>query len=156
MGEKTTGKNRRTYQSVEAFYNGNPGRRHSGEAAYGVHWRFPPWRERWGVFYVRETGEIYAACYAKTPDRSNGPVLILGVVPPDAVTSEQRELYYRTLDGILEGWPEACTGTEGLAWVRDRLGAAGQSRGQEKTKGEDEKAAAPPPRGRGMDPGPEG
>ncbi len=130
MGEKAMEKTRRIYRSVEAFYNVDPRRRHSGEAGYGVQWQLAPWRERWGVSYVRETGEIYAACSARTPDRSNGPVLILGVVPPDAVNDESREVYYRTLDGILEGWPEACTGGEGLTWIRDRLKAAGRGRGK--------------------------
>jgi hypothetical protein len=135
MGKRTTGKTHRMHQSVEAFYNADPRRRHSGEADYGVHWRFPPWRERWRVSYVRETGEIYAACHNRTPDGSNGPVLILGAVPPDPVTDELREVYYRTLESILEGWPEACTKGEGLAWIRDRLETAGRGRETGKTEG---------------------
>ena len=35
-------------------------------------------------------------------------------------------IYHRALEGILVGWPERRTQTEGLLWVRDRLAAAGR------------------------------
>ena len=107
------------YRSIEEFYDTDPSRRHSNEADYGAHWRVHPWR----VSYVRDTGEVYAV---RQNGRPQGRVLVLGVVPADEVTDERRDLYYRTQEGVLEGWPEPCTRTEGLWWVRDRLAAAGR------------------------------
>ena len=46
----------------------------------------------------------------------DGPVLVLGVVPAD-----ESEIYYGTLDEILDGWTQVSTQKGGLAWVRIRL-----------------------------------
>ena len=109
------------YLSRKDFYDTGPRRRRSNEADYGAHWRLHPRRGR--VSYVRDTGEVYAV---RQNGRPQGPVFVLGVVSADEVTDELRDLYYRTLEGILEGWPESCTQTDGLLWARDRLAAAGR------------------------------
>ena len=113
------------FKTLEAFYDGNPERRYSGEAGYGVHWKLAPWPHSWRVAYVRNTGEIYAVHL----DGAGSPVFILGTVPPDPETSF-RETYYRTLDRILEGWPEHCGQPAGLAWVKERLTAWTKGEGQ--------------------------
>jgi len=46
-----------------------------------------------------------------------GAVDVLGQVEPD-----ESDIYYRTLDGILDGWPEMCGTPNGLSWLRERLG----------------------------------
>jgi hypothetical protein len=98
-----------TFPNIEVFYDDDPRRRRSGESDYGVWWtdgarRWPNWR----VSYIQATGEVYAKSV-------NGPVEILGVVPPDP-----GQHYYRTLDKLLEGWSE---GGLDLSWVRERLTA---------------------------------
>lgn len=120
-----------TFRSLEAFYADDERRRHSPEADYGVWWtassrdRRPPYHR---VSYVRFTGEVYAVQI--TPGRGDGTVVVLGVVPPapdttdDDVDDDGRRdrRYYATLDGILEGWAQACMGEpDGLGWVRRRL-----------------------------------
>lgn len=112
------------YKTLEDFYNARPPqmRQYSGEADYGVHWNCPPWSSRWRVSYVHNTGELYAVRL----EGNDGPVLVLGILPPDPIQDERRETYYKTLDRVLEGWPEACNeerkqGRSGIAWILNRL-----------------------------------
>lgn len=104
-----------SYPNINAFYDDNPLRRRSGESDYGVWWR--KWGDlgHWRVSYIRATGEVYAV------ERPEGPVEILGTVPPD-----EEGLYYRTLNKVLDGW--ALSENWYLSWVRDRLSAAGYGR----------------------------
>ena len=112
---------RMMFRTVDDFYNADVNRKYSGEADYGGYWRLDPWHERWRVSYIEKTGEIYAVCSAR---RGTGPVFVLGYVPPDTVTDERKEIYYRTLDRILEGWPEHCGKPNSLQWLRDKLATA--------------------------------
>ena len=113
------------FRDVEAYYSDNPHRRYSGEADYGVHWRLDGWESRWRVSYVHATGEVYAVHQG----RSIGPVFILGVVPPDIPYPQDEhrepfkkpELYYDTLERVLDGWAEACPKPNSLTWVKTRL-----------------------------------
>ena len=101
----------KTYVSIDDFYAKNEERRRSGEADYGVYWtehhKWPYWR----VSYIHNTGEVYAVQLA-----TGGRVELLGVVPPD-----DDQVYYRTLDRILEGWADAIHEPGSLEWVRARL-----------------------------------
>lgn len=103
-----------TYPSLQAFYSEDPRRERSGEADYGVHWRSDQgWASpRWRVSYIQATGEVYAL---ELGGRSR--VEVLGIVPPDDVPVGQ--VYYRTLDKLLEGWSDE--GNRPLSWVRGRL-----------------------------------
>ena len=92
------------FGGIEEFYAADERRRRSGEADYGARWG--PGRSR--VSYVHATGEVYA---------EGGRVVILGTVPPDPLPA----LYYKTLDGLLAGWPEAMMRGETLDWIRSRL-----------------------------------
>ena len=125
------------FPSLEAFYNDRPERRTSGEADYGVHWRihrchWPLWR----VSYIQATGEIYAV-----QQHDACPVRVLGVIPPDPDERTNgaervrgtpwayendlgRGTYYRTLDGILEGWSDPDVSGHDLAWITRKLAAA--------------------------------
>jgi len=82
--------------NIEEFYNEDPRRRASGEADYGVWWMnelpFPKHR----VSYIQATGEVYSVQLVP-----GGAVDVLGQVKPD-----DSDLYYRTLDRILDGWPD--------------------------------------------------
>jgi len=103
----------RTWPSIEAFYDDDPRRRHSGECDYGVWWSEPePDFPRYRVSYIEVTGEVYSVALRPGVD---GPVFLLAVVPPDT-----GRCYYETLDALLDGWAEHC-GPGGLSWVRERL-----------------------------------
>ena len=98
------------YQTLQAFYDADPHRGCSPEADYGVHWRQHPWPGAWRVSYVKATGEVYAL------HQDQGPLLLLGWVAPDP-----QEIYYATLELILDGWPAVCGQRNGLDWVKERL-----------------------------------
>lgn len=104
-----------SFPSLEAFYDADPARRHSGEADYGVNWTNGPRWPTWRVSYVQATGEVYATQLGQIGGQ--GRVEVLGIVPPD----QGGGLYYRTLDVILRGWADE----PGLpiSWVRERLEA---------------------------------
>ena len=120
--DQESGSSRRlpSFPSLQAYYDADPVRRHSGEADYGVHWRLTGWPAFFRVSYVQATGEVYGV-------HDRGEVLLLGVVPPD--TLETGQIYYRTLDQLLEGWPVRCGRADGLSWVISRLRAGEISRG---------------------------
>lgn len=106
-------------KAIEVFYDERPERRFSGEADYGVYWRangrnWPLWR----VSYIHATGEIYAV-----PLNDEGSVRVLGVIPPDPMSNPRRdeEIYYQTLNVILDGWADPDVSDRDLAWVERQL-----------------------------------
>lgn len=108
------------FDSLQEFYDQNPARRHSEEVDYGCHWTLidcPPHfglAPRWRVSYVRNTGEVYAVRLS----RQDEPLYVLAIVPPDEVDDREfRELYYATLEGILDGWAERCAKPNSLPWA---------------------------------------
>ncbi len=115
---------RKMFKDVEEFYKNNESRRFSGEADYGVHWRLESYPHPWRVSCVHKTEEVYAVHL----DGSSGPLIVLGIVPPD--TQEDTlsgPTYHETLDRILEGWTDHCGLPHGLNWVRDRIASHPQS-----------------------------
>ena len=122
-----------TFESIESFYSDNPARRPSPEAGYGVHWQLDGWPGTWRVSYVRDTGEVYAVFQGPTragllptgemaviSGTEEGLVLALGTFPVDE-NAGPRDIYYRGLEAILEGWPEHCPQPNGLEWIMRRL-----------------------------------
>jgi hypothetical protein len=116
------------FPSLEAFYDDQPERRFSGEADYGVGWQVDG-REwpRWRVSYVQATGEIYAV-----EQTGACRVRVLAVVEPDPVAPRDQLLYYRntyyqTLDRLLDGWADPDVSGHDLAWIEQRLAAAGKA-----------------------------
>lgn len=102
--------------NLEQFYIENPARRSSAEADYGVWWKDGPSGPYHRVSYVRATGEVYAM------NLLYREVEVLGVVPvakEEAEDGRPLRHWHRTLDSILEGWPDQMH--EGLQWVRERL-----------------------------------
>ncbi|MGZ8752467.1 MAG: hypothetical protein ACXW1S_05750, partial [Acidimicrobiia bacterium] len=106
---------------IEQFYEEDPRRRASEESEFGR-----DWHDRDGVRYeiswVRDTGELYVMSEPAGSIISDGLgdenivpmpanlvlVEVLGTI--DSVDAVQR---------ALSGWPEAMTGPDSLAWVRD-------------------------------------
>ena len=127
----------------EEFYSDNPARRRSPETDYGVHWRLDGWAGTWRVSYVRDTGEVYAVFQGPTQSGrlptgeiiiatgpEEGPVLLLGHFPwkpSDLEEAGPRDVYYRSLELLLEGWPERCVQPNGLVWVIEKLGGSAPS-----------------------------
>ena len=130
---------RRMFRTMHHFYAADPRRRRSGEADYGCHWRVAGFPRPWRLSYIQNTGEIYAVhteltlAYDDDLLLAYGPVFLLAFVPPDPVIDCWRDVYYRTLDRVLEGWADVAHGrveeTDTLRWVIDRL--------REKSGGED-------------------
>ena len=59
-----------------------------------------------------------------------GPVLLLGHFPwkpSDLEEAGPRDVYYRGLELLLEGWPERCVQPNGLVWVIEKLGGSAPS-----------------------------
>ena len=48
------------WKNLDEFYNQNPARRSSPETDYGAQWLQHPWRSKWRVAYIKDTGEVYA------------------------------------------------------------------------------------------------
>ena len=111
-----------SFTGIEEFYNDNPSRRTSPEADYGSHWLNPDRHQRYRVSYIRDTGEIYAACLSSAPSQH---IHLLGHVPPDPVEDNWKDIYYHTLESVLDGWPEHGNTALGTGWVKQRIKAAG-------------------------------
>ena len=104
-----------SFHDLEEFYAADGRRWPSGESDYGYWYdHIPP--ECWRVSYVRETGEVYAC---RTQDGEC--VRVLGVFPADDVDDRNGGHWYRTLDRVLEGWPDHCRKPWGLTWLKERL-----------------------------------
>ena len=103
------------YPNIEAFYSEDERRRRSGECDYGVWWRGDVSIPTYRISYVQATGEVYAIQLTSGYDAAE----VLAVIAPD-----EGDIYYRTLDRILEGWPDQCGEIGSLSWVRERLEAA--------------------------------
>ena len=101
------------FRTLEAFYKDNPDRRRRGEADYGVRWIQAPWRGRRRVSCVQAAGEVYAVL------EGDGPVVVLGSVPPDPVPSattagaRRRPIAGRRTVSWMAGWSDADSRTAG-------------------------------------------
>lgn len=112
------------YPTLKAFYDADARREPSREADYGAHWTdahggWPYWR----VSYIQATGEVYAIAQSAG---QGGPVRVLGTVRPDPVlpgASGRNQLWYRTLEHILDGYADPDVTGRDLAWVAGRLAA---------------------------------
>jgi len=115
---------------IEEFYDENPARRTSEEFEFGRDWHDAD-GNRAEASWVQDTGELYCMrepTEAIIADTLGGEYLqrlpeqdlvveVLGTIPTlDAVES------------ALAGWSDAMSGSNSLAWLRDRVaGAAGGS-----------------------------
>ena len=93
----------------QAFHAADARRRLSPEVDLGATWRDAGSADAYRVAWLRDTGEVYT-CRADSYDGSCSDVSVLAHV------STEDEL-----DALLEGWQEARTEPNGLAWLRGRL-----------------------------------
>ena len=105
-----------TYPDLDACYSARQARRTSPEADYGVFWSAAGTPGRWRVSYIQDTGEIYAVHLDGHPAQ----VVILGHVPADTPTNP-KDIWYSTLETILDGWAEECLKPNSLSWLQTRL-----------------------------------
>lgn len=104
------------YHNLDDFYSASQARRTSPEADYGMQWTAAGTPGRWRVSYVQHTGEVYAVHLDGNPAQ----VVILGHVPADT-PANPRDIWYHTLETILDGWAEECTKPDSLRWLQSHL-----------------------------------
>jgi hypothetical protein len=108
---------------IEQFYEEDPRRRASDESEFGRDWHDAD-GVRYEISWVRDTGELYSM---SEPD---GSIISDGLGDENMVPMPAKLVLVEVLgtvdsaDGVqqvLSGWPEAMTGPDSLAWVRDRI-----------------------------------
>ena len=92
-----------------AFHAADARRRLSPEVDLGATWRDGGSSDAYRVAWLRDTGEVYA-CRADSYDGSCSDVSVIAHVPTEDL-----------LDALIDGWRDARTAPNGLAWLRDRL-----------------------------------
>jgi hypothetical protein len=109
---------------IEQFYEADPRRRASDESEFGRDWHDAR-GVRYEISWVRDTGELYAM---SEPD---GSIISDGLgdenivpMPTDLVQVEVLGTVESAaaVQQVLAGWPDAMTGPDSLAWVRERVG----------------------------------
>jgi hypothetical protein len=96
---------------IEEFYDQDPRRQTSDEVEFGREWSENGLR--FEVAWVADTGEVYAMA---EPGGRREVTTALVTVELLAVI-EGRD----AINGVLDGWQEAMTKPESLAWVRGRV-----------------------------------
>ena len=104
-----------TFEDLDNFQSANPARRASPYVDYGSHWRLTGWAGNWRVFYVRDTGEVYAL------HGGRGPLMLLGAFPIDPDATGPGDVYYSGLDRFLERWRDHRGPPGGLTWLIGKM-----------------------------------
>ena len=103
---------------IEEFYDRDPRRRASDEVEFGREWSENDLR--FEVSWIADTGELYvmAEPYSRRElSTASVTVEVLGIIKGrDAINS------------LLAGWREAMPKPNSLAWVRERVAGASDSR----------------------------
>jgi hypothetical protein len=107
------------FACMDEFLIGDARRWTSEQRDYAARWRaaggsrfHPP---QWRLSYIRATGEVYAVS-------SDGPVHVLGVVPPAA--GEPGTPWHYPLDALLGNWADPARNDGfSLGWVESRVEA---------------------------------
>lgn len=99
----------RTWTDEDAFVAEDRRRRTSDQVDLGATWRGSTSNDAWRLSWLRDTGELYL-CRADGHDGACTDVQLLAVV--------DRE---RDLDALLDGWRDARTDPDGLAWLLTRV-----------------------------------
>jgi hypothetical protein len=96
------------YQSLSNFYSADNRRRASREQDVGLWWRVGAHGPLYRAAWVRETGELYVIRLGPLQD-GQGEVVVLG-----------RAQSRSELEGVLEGWQDACPRPDSMTWLRHR------------------------------------
>jgi hypothetical protein len=117
------------FMDIEAFYEADPRRRASAEIELGTEWQ-----DAHGVHYelnyIEDTGELYVmqeappaewedpfgGIHIRNDPSYEGKLITRVVAQIDTVDK---------LHAIIDGWPEAMNGDDGIGWLAERLRVAG-------------------------------
>jgi hypothetical protein len=122
--------------NIEQFYEEDPRRRASDESEFGRDWHDAD-GVRYEISWVADTGELYSM------SEPSGSIISDGLGDENMVPMPANLVLVEVLGSVasadavqqtLSGWPEAMTGPDSLAWVRDRV-----------ARGTDEATAPVPP-----------
>ena len=103
---------------IDEFYDGDPRRRASDEIEFGREWSESGLR--FEVSWIAETGEVYvmAEPYSRHEISTESvTVEVLGII-------DGRE----AINSVFEGWQEEMVKPNSLAWVRQRVAGATDSK----------------------------
>jgi hypothetical protein len=115
---------------IGQFYDADDRRRQSAEVELGTEWRDAQ-GVRYELNWVEDTGELYVMMEPAPPEREDpfggihvqtgdrAPIDGMTVLVVAHVGSHEQ------LEQILDGWPAAMEGPDGVSWLADRLKAAG-------------------------------
>ncbi len=108
---------------IEQFYDADARRRESAEVEFGRDWS-DGLGGRSEVSWVADTGELYVMQEPIEPIYSDGiGDLEVQRVPTADVTVEILGVVATrdAVDALLDGWQDAMTGPNSIAWVRERV-----------------------------------
>ncbi len=115
---------------IEEFYSADERRRQSPEIELGTEW-FDAKGNRYELSWVEDTGELYAMLELAPEAGSWTPFGDIEVesVPVDRLVVKVIGSVptHEALEEILAGWQQQMTHPDGVAWVAERLRAAGSS-----------------------------
>jgi hypothetical protein len=110
---------------IDQFYEEDPRRRASDESEFGREWHDAD-GIRYEISWVSDTGELYSMSEPSGSIISDGlgdenlaPMPSKMVVVDVLGTIESAD----AVQQVLAGWPDAMTGADSLAWVRERVAA---------------------------------
>jgi hypothetical protein len=109
--------------NIEEFYDADPRRRTSGETEYGRDWSDDA-GGRCELSWVVDTGELYLMAEPIEPFYSDGigDIEVQPVRTDDVIVEILAVIPTRdAIDAMLDGWQDAMTGSNSIAWVRDRV-----------------------------------
>jgi hypothetical protein len=108
---------------IEEFYDADPRRRQSAEVEFGRDWSDDA-GGRSEVSWVADTGELYLMNEPIEPLYSDmvGDIEVQRVKAGDMTVEILAIVPTReAVDAMLDGWPDAMTGPDSVAWVRERV-----------------------------------
>jgi hypothetical protein len=115
---------------IGQFYDADDRRRQSAEVELGTEWRDAQ-GVRYELNWIEDTGELYVMMEPAPPEWE-GPFGDIHVQTGDRAPIDGMTVFvaakvgsHDQLEQILDGWPAAMEGSDGVSWLADRLKAAG-------------------------------
>ena len=146
-GESEPGESEpRRWYSLKQFY-ADPRRRASAERSFGTYWQDPETGRQQQVVWIRDTGELalvapapgagdtlwggggdsgFLDAFVISPLIGLGAAGVLGLTGRAQAPRTEVEVVAvvpdeAAVEALLDGWEEARTGSDGVAWLLDRV-----------------------------------
>lgn len=115
---------------IEQFYDADERRRDSAEIELGTEWR-DAGHVRYELNWIEDTGELYVMMEPAPPEwegpfgdlhvniSQSAPVTGMGVLVVGQIATREQ------LERVLDGWPAAMAGPDGVGWLANRLVSEG-------------------------------